>query len=248
MTWIDSEQRRRAVSRHLAALLREATLRDEFEMMHPRGRLGRWVDVGMSRYSRGARTRNRRRSSVMNLRGVPGGEPHESRALATLDVQGQAGLLPGPRKVVLTDMRRGRFGAGGMSPMQVRNRKAEGLPTGLPEAADAKFHGLARDDKGLYYVWTQIKGRKGHLTPAAADTDWMDTTSGGTEYAALPGHEPMTATLPRDPESLARQWEQRQQQAFTAGPRIEGQLWLYGTKKPMPRRVVRGLPTTAPAH
>ena len=166
MSWAESEQRVRAVDRHLA-VLREATL-DEFEMMHPRGRLGRWVRKGLS------------------VRGVPGGEgAGHVIASMTAHVDGK------PRRVHITAVRRRRFGPGMLSPMQQREREARGLPVKVPESATASFHALARDDQGLWYVWTQRHGRDGFLTPAVTQARWDPLTGGGTEYAfgqLLAGH------------------------------------------------------------
>lgn len=216
MAWEDSEQRRRRVEAARQALA-EATLSDEFDMMHPRGRLGRFIEKGASKVAprsplgRGGAALSRTRTAL-KTRGVPGSGADESINLGTLTVHsGRAGFLPGPRRVRLTTLSRGKLKHGHLSKGQRRNRREAGLGDAHPpERPDAEFYGYAVDDKGLWYVWTQTRGRDGLLTPAIGTHPPTSALGGGTEFGVVPGlpeSAPMTATLPREPSILAREYQ-----------------------------------------
>lgn len=192
----------------------EATLSDEFEMMHPRGRLGRFIEKGASKVAphsplgRGGIHRTR---MALKTRGTPGTGADEAINLGTLTVHsGRAGFLPGPRRVRLTTMSHGKIRHGVLSKGQRANRREAGLTTAVvPERPDAAFYGYAVDDKGLWYVWTQTKGREGLLTPAINAPVPTSALGGGTEFGVVPGlpeSAPMAATLPREPSILAREY------------------------------------------
>jgi hypothetical protein len=230
--WAGSEQRRRAIGVHLALI--ETTLMDEFEMMHPRGRLGRWVDKAVSaghakriiprERGRVHASRERRRAELMQ-RGAPVGGIMQLLDVPLISAHG--------RKFRLRGIRSDRpIGTGGLSKAQVEHRKRA---LGVPEPTGEGFWGLVVDDHDTHWIWTQTKGREGVLTPAINEYPYTEAYGGGgPEFGLLKGTKPIPATLPEAPSALESRYWAKFRAKTTTGVTLPGERdWLYPSRTPV---------------